>query len=83
MEIFSGSILVFPSYLVVLGEGAFEDFDNSPSLVVWQVYEADIDSSACPMMGPPVVPIEGVMSGNNGRGEVLSELALGRFKAEG
>lgn len=73
---FVGSILTFPSYLVVFGQGSFENSDDSSSLVQGQVSETDINSSACPMRGPLVVYMVGVVCGVNCRGEVRTELAL-------
>ena len=67
---------VFPNYSIVIGKSCFEDFHDPSSLFQGQVSETDIDSSADPMSGPLVLPIEGVVGGNNGRGEILSELTL-------
>ena len=71
--------LVFPNYSIVIGKSCFEDFHDPSSLFQGQVSETDIDSSADPMSRPLVMPIEGVVGGNNGRGEILSELTLEHF----
>lgn len=60
-------ILAFPSYLVVFGQGSFENSDDSSSLVQGEVSEIDINSLSIPMAGPLVVYMVGVMGGDDGR----------------
>jgi hypothetical protein len=64
---FVGSILTFPSYLVVFGQGSFENSDDPSSRVQGQVSETDINSLSISMAGPLVVYMVGVMGGDDGR----------------
>ena len=71
--------LVFPNYSIVIGHSRFEEFDETPFLFQGLVSETDIDSSADPMSRPLVMPIEGIVGRDDGRGEILSELTLEHF----
>ena len=70
---FVRQVLAFPDGLVSVGQAFLYQLHCSPSLLQGQVIESDIDGTACPMVRPFVVLVEGVMGRCDGQGEVRAE----------
>jgi hypothetical protein len=73
VEMFCLDSLVFPIDSIVIGHGGFEELDEAFSLLEGEVSESYIYCTAYTMWGPFVMPIEGIVGGDDSGGEVLAE----------
>jgi hypothetical protein len=73
VEMFCLDALVFPIDSIVIGHGGFEELDEAFSLLEGEVSESYIYCTAYTMWGPFVMPIEGIVGGDDSGGEVLAE----------